>query len=56
MKFRNWTLDALIEYLKEVKHAPPEFLDYRTVPRISGEIHIANGEMINSNNKTKQES
>lgn len=43
MKFNNWTLDALIEYLKSLKYAP-ERLDYNCVTRCSGEISVFNGE------------
>ena len=42
MKFNNWTLDQLIEYLKQCKHS--NLLDYRHVTRVSGEIHMRNGE------------
>lgn len=44
MKFSNWTLDGLIEYLQSMKHAPPDRLDYRCVARVRGEIFVENGE------------
>ena len=34
MRFRNWTLDELIEYLKAMKSAPADRLDYHCVPRV----------------------
>lgn len=46
MKFTNWTLDALIEYLIRSKSAPEDRLDPHCVPRVHGEIHIENGELI----------
>ena len=42
MKFNGWTLDSLIEYLKQVKLSPD--LDYQCVTRAFGEIHLYNGE------------
>jgi hypothetical protein len=30
MRFRNWTLDELIEYLKDMKSAPADRLDYQS--------------------------
>lgn len=42
MKFNDWTLDQLIEYLKQCKSS--NLLDYRHVTRVSGEIHMRNGE------------
>lgn len=44
MKFSNWTLDDLIEYLKSMKSAPLDRLDYTCVPRVRGEIFVENGE------------
>ena len=44
MKFKDWTIDSLIEYLKEAKHAPEDVLDCHCVARVSGEIFIRNGE------------
>lgn len=44
MRFRNWTLDELIEYLKDMKSAPADRLDYHCVPRVRGEIFVENGE------------
>lgn len=44
MKFSNWTLDSLIEYLQAMKHAPADRLDYRCVARVRGEIFVENGE------------
>lgn len=46
MKFSNWTLDSLIEYLKFIKSAPADRLDYYCVPMVSGEIFVVNGERI----------
>ena len=42
MKFKNWKLDQLIEYLQLVRHSSD--LDYHYVTRVSGEIHCVNGE------------
>ena len=42
MKFKNWKLDDLIEYLQLVRHSSD--LDWRHVTRVSGEIHCFNGE------------
>ena len=44
MKFSNWTLDSLIEYLKAMKSAPADRLDCHCVPRVRGEIFVENGE------------
>lgn len=44
MKFNNWTLDALIEFLKSLRSAPAERLDYKCVTRCSGEVFVFNGE------------
>lgn len=44
MKFSNWTLDDLIEYLKSLKSESSERLDYHCVTRCSGEISVFNGE------------
>ncbi len=44
MKFSNWTLDSLIEYLTTMKSAPTDRLDYHCVPRVRGEIFVENGE------------
>ena len=46
MKFKNWTIDDLIDYLKQMKSAPKDRLDCHKVPRVSGEIDIVNGEPI----------
>ena len=42
MKFQDWTLDALIKYLQEMKLSPD--FDWRYVTRCSGEIDIHNAE------------
>jgi hypothetical protein len=42
MKFSNWTLAQLIEYLINCKSSP--LLDYHNVTRCNGEIHLFNGE------------
>ena len=42
MKFKNWKLDQLIEYLQLVRHSSD--LDYHYVTRVSGELHCVNGE------------
>lgn len=42
MKFNNWTLDDLIEYLKQCKSAP--LIDCHYVTRCFGEITMYNGE------------
>ena len=42
MKFKDWTLDALIKYLQEMKLSPD--FDWRYVTRCSGEIDIHNAE------------
>ena len=44
MRFSNWTLDALIEYLTRMKSAPSDRLDYHCVTRVHGEIFVINGE------------
>ena len=44
MKFKNWTLDNLIEYLESLKSAPSECLDYHCITRCNGEINVFNGE------------
>jgi len=44
MRFSNWTLDALIEYLISMKSAPSERLDCHCVTRVRGEIFVENGE------------
>ena len=44
MRFSNWTLEALIEYLTRMKSAPSDRLDYRCVTRVYGEIFVINGE------------
>ena len=44
MKFSGWTIDQLINYLKSLKSAPNDRLDYRRVPRCRGEIFVENGE------------
>jgi len=49
MKFSNWTLDSLIEYLKFIKSAPADRLDYHCVPMVSGEIFVVNGERTDGN-------
>ena len=49
MKFSNWTLDSLIEYLKLIKSAPADRLDYHCVPMVSGEIFVVNGERTDGN-------
>ena len=40
MKFSNWTIDQLIEYL----HLSKRGMDYKCVTKCWGEIHIYNGE------------
>ncbi len=42
MKFREWTIDSLIEWLVNLKSSP--LLDYKCVTRLSGEITAVNGE------------
>lgn len=42
MKFKNWKLDQLIEYLQLVRYSSD--LDYHYVTGVSGEIHCVNGE------------
>lgn len=42
MKFKNWTIDSLINYLKEMKLSPD--FDWRYVTRVSGEIELYNAE------------
>lgn len=42
MKFKDWKLDSLIDYLKLMRSSPD--FDYRKVIRVSGEIHAVNGE------------
>lgn len=44
MKFNNWKLDDLIEYLISMGSASSERLDYECVSRCYGEIDIINGE------------
>lgn len=44
MKFNNWTIDELIDYLKRMKSAPSYRLNPDCVPRCSGEFDIVNGE------------
>ena len=44
MRFSDWTLDALIEYLTGMKSAPSDRLDYHCVTRVHGEIFVENGE------------
>ena len=52
MKFNNWKLDDLIQYLTAMKSAPSDRLDYRCVPRVWGEIFVENGERINKEEKS----
>lgn len=42
MKFKDWKLDSLIDYLKLMRSSPD--FDYQCVIRVSGEIHAVNGE------------
>lgn len=42
MKFNEWKLESLIEYLQSCKSSPD--FDYHCVTRCSGEIRIYNGE------------
>ncbi len=42
MKFKDWKLRQLIEYLQLLKSSPD--FDYHKVIRVSGEIHAVNGE------------
>lgn len=44
MKFYNWTIDEVINYLQILKFAPKDRLDYRYTPRVSGELFVQNGE------------
>ena len=44
MRFNNWKLDDLIEFLIRMKSAPSDRLDYHCVTRCWGEIFIENGE------------
>lgn len=44
MRFNNWTLEALIEYLARMKSAPSDRLDCHCVTRVYGEIFVINGE------------
>lgn len=53
MKFNNWTIDDLIEYLKQCKHS--NMFDYKKVTRCSGEIHMVNGELKDQDNKNHSE-
>ena len=43
MKFKNWKLEDLIDYLKRIKSSPDR-LDCHCVARVSGEIFVKNGE------------
>ena len=51
MRFRNWTLDELIEYLKAMKSDPADRLDYHCVPRVRGKIFVENGERKDGDNQ-----
>lgn len=42
MMFKNWTLDDLINTLKLIRSSPD--FKWENVIRVSGEIHIFNGE------------
>lgn len=42
MKFKDWKLDSLIDYLKLMRSSPD--FDWHCVIRVSGEIHAVNGE------------
>lgn len=42
MRFRDWKVDDLIEYLKDMKLS--SMFDYERVIRVSGEITARNGE------------
>ena len=48
MKFVNWKIDDLIEYLDRMESAPKDRLDYHCVPRVSGNITVQNGEPANN--------
>ena len=45
LKFVNWKIEDVIEYLERMKSAPRDRLDYHCVPRVRGEIIIENGEL-----------
>jgi hypothetical protein len=42
MKFKDWNLDDLISTLKLIRTSPD--FRYENVIRVSGEIHVFNGE------------
>lgn len=51
MKFKNFTIDELIEYLISCKSS--NLLDYRKVTLVSGEITMYNGERKRKNIKNE---
>ena len=53
MLFRDWTIDDLIEYLKDMKLS--SMVDYERVIRVSGEITARNGEPKKSLEHPKEE-
>jgi len=44
MRFKGWTIDQLIHFLKEIQHAPTDRFDPHCVQVVRGEIFIENGE------------
>ena len=42
MKFKDWKLDSLIDYLKLMRSSPD--FDHKCIIRVLGEIHAINGE------------
>ena len=53
MLFRDWKVDDLIEYLKDMKLS--SMFDYNRVIRVSGEITARNGEPNKSLEPPKEE-
>ena len=53
MLFRDWKVDDLIEYLKDMKLS--SMFDYERVIRVSGEITARNGEPKKSLEHPKEE-
>ena len=53
MLFRDWKVDDLIEYLKDMKLS--SMFDYERVIRVSGEITARNWETKNSLEPPKEE-
>lgn len=46
MKFKGWTIDQLIFFLKQIQHEHPGRFDPHCVPVVRGEIFLENGEQI----------